>query len=186
MDLHFSFLWFGQILGPFLSLETSPEFSAVVLTLDGVCTFHPRVIFMFLPDLFWHEVTLLDSDILIAKMYCLYCSCNNMSILHTKKPQPPNHHAQKAGDTCFILGCLYFQTYLFHFMILRKRAFFLFIDYKTLLAPAKLTLLIAVKWNCCYHLFIKPVRASRETRRENCERSKLLRNPWQCVIPVNW
>lgn len=88
MVLHFSFLWFGQIFGQFESLKTSPEFSAVMLTLGGVHTFHPCVVFMFLLDLFWHEVILLDSDVLIAKIYCIYCIYNDMSVLHTKNPNP--------------------------------------------------------------------------------------------------
>lgn len=45
--------------------EGFPEVPAVMLT-GGVCAFHPGVVFMVLPDPFWQEVTLLDSDFLIA------------------------------------------------------------------------------------------------------------------------
>lgn len=122
MELHFIFLWFGQIFGQFLSLKTSSAFSAFVLTLDGVHTFHPWGGVMFLPDLFWHEVIFLDSDILIAQIYCLFCSCNDTH----KKNQPKNQQAQKAVNICFFSGCLSCQMYPFQFMILRKRAFIVY------------------------------------------------------------
>lgn len=42
--------------GQFLSLKPSPEFPAIMLALGGVPDSHPLVVFLVLPDLFWHEI----------------------------------------------------------------------------------------------------------------------------------
>lgn len=108
-------MFFGQ----FLSLKPSLEFPAVMLALGGVPPSHPSVVFLVLPDLFWHEIIWLDSDILIGKIYCFYCICNDRSILHTKKtpnpiPKPPSKklwillvlpvsfHYSKEKSFCFV------------------------------------------------------------------------------------
>lgn len=51
-------------------IKDFPEFSAVTFTLGAGHVFYPSVFSVSSPDLIWHEVVLLDSAILIAKIYC--------------------------------------------------------------------------------------------------------------------
>lgn len=92
-------MFFGQ----FLSLKPFLEFPAVMFALGGVPTSHPLVVCLVLPDLFWHEIIWLDSDIMIGKIYCLYCICNGRSILQKinqkRIPKPPS----KSCEYCLVL-----------------------------------------------------------------------------------
>lgn len=66
-----------------------------------------------------------------------------VSAYYTQKPQSQNHQAWKAVNTCFIWGCL-FANVSVSFNDFEEKGSILFIDYKTLLAPASPTLLVAV------------------------------------------
>lgn len=85
--------------------------------------------------------------------------------IQKKTPTQSQNHPAKSCEYCWCCLC--------HFIILRKRAFVLFLDYKTLLAPAKLTLLVAV-----HGIVISCLKSQCETGREKERSKQLLGNHW--------